>query len=22
MALPFEETLLPHVLRIHDAVYQ
>jgi deazaflavin-dependent oxidoreductase (nitroreductase family) len=22
MALPFEETLLPHVLRVHDAVYQ
>ena len=22
MALPFEETLLPYVLRVHDAVYQ
>lgn len=22
MALPFEETLLPHVLRVHNAVYQ
>lgn len=22
MALPFEQTLLPHVLRVHDSVYQ